>query len=276
MVAPARGFMCCRFILPLTLAGVLVALAPAWAGPARGSRAKSRPAVETSEQDSSLPDLVSDPKPLTAKTKPLAADGEPALPSAPHTGTGWGARGASDAPAPRPERVSALDIGGKLLAVVLCVYGLFTGVRLFKTGNLTWPRLPHADAPAAQLRLVESLPLGGTRRVYHVQAGGRTLLIGADASGLAALGEIPAPPQGPLAAPPPSDAAASPDDTNEIVPPLIHRTETRASLVSPLRPLGGRLHAPAELGGAQEQRGEEDWARKRDLLIRALKEKAVG
>ena len=57
---------------------------------------------------------------------------------------------------------------------------------------------------------------------------------------------------------------------------MTRRAETRTNLVSPLRPLSGRLQPPAALGGAQEQRDEEDWARKRDLLIRALKEKAVG
>ena len=289
MSPQTRGVGRCRWLPLAALAGLVLflALAPAWAGPARSGHAKARPVVEGSEQDTSLPDLVSDPKPLPTKSRPKPVADEAPLPLTARGDTGLALRdtrglGGSPAASP-PERVSALDIAGKLLAVLLCVYGLFTGLRLFKTGNLAWPHLPRADAPAAQLRLIEALPLGGNRRVYLVQAGGRTLLIGADASGLAALGEVSPPLPGPRTAPPvPSDDAISPDDTGEIAPAMTRRAETRTTLVSPLRPLGGRSQSAAALGGAQVERGahvergEEDWARKRDLLIRALKEKAVG
>ncbi len=244
-----------RTLLLCSVAGTMLALGASscWAGPLRGERAKARPALASRAADDPHDDI---------------------LPVGLGRGTSAGAREASAADTDTrisvgPPKVSMLDIGGKLCAMVLCIIGLLSGLRLFRNHGAAWLRMPREPRPPSQLRLVESLPLGGNRFIYVIEAGGRSILIGADTTGLAPLGDLATAAE---ASKPPASAGASlmlPEGATNPGPACDTSSFAPQAPVRPGSVVGMR-------GQARESRDEASWTRKRDMLIRALQERVAS
>jgi flagellar biogenesis protein FliO len=272
---------------------VLVGSTGAWAGSSRSGSTKTRPIADADasrDKDASpvKADLGRDDPPLFAKGRAGIGTRDDDRPSpskaqeTPREADG-AALDAKSLGAPAG-KVSVLDVAGKLGAILLCVYGLATGLRLFKGRGFSWPRQTDwlrprgAEAEPTQLRVMESLPLGPNRRLYLVEANGHVLLLGADATGLASLGDlgkdktsVPTPLPGAERAT--AATIVAPGDTSEFTPAASPRREMRADPLASIRRDRVEDAAPATRTVAHERRDEESWARKRDILIRALRDK---
>lgn len=297
-----------RLALPLCLL-ILLATPSVWAGSSRTDRVKGNVSndaratgIELDDDMSPAANLRRSSVPGTDRRRavtdpeaPLYDDGDSTpvvkrrqvstLPDAPSSKqsvapdkAASGRKAEPVTPSPGPERVSVLDICGKLCAMLLCVFGLFSGVKLFKGRGISWLQLPRVQATGGSLHVLETLPLGGSRCLYLVQAGERTVLLGADSTGLAALSDFGATSAASTQSGRAQDVTAllqSRGDTSEFAPTTSGAPSDCETGRRPMRP---EIPAPSTptRSQAQERRDEESWARKRDLLIQALKEHTAG
>jgi len=167
---------------------------------------------------------------------------------------GWDASGTvspDTRDAYQPQRVSILDILGKLSVAVLCIYGVIWGLRWWKDKTQL-----ATDRPAAQnlLKIKEQTHLGQRQKLYLVELGQHIILI-ADGDGeLSLLADLPTeevyPRSSPLGEQPPlaviDFGMAGANDTNHAV----H---------------GERIRA-------RSQYDQRNWPRRRGLLIKALQQ----
>ncbi len=166
----------------------------------------------------------------------------------------WGASGTVSADTRdgyQPHRVSILDMLGKLSVAVLCIYGVIWGLRWWKDKTtLEADRGKEEDL----LKIKEQACLGQRQKLYLVEVGKHIILI-ADGDGeLSLLADLPAEEVYPRPSPPEEQVSLPVIDFSM---PAIKGTDQARH--------GQEIRV-------RSQRDQQDWPRRRELLIRALQQ----
>lgn len=151
----------------------------------------------------------------------------------------------------QPYQVSILDVLGKLSVAVLCIYGAALGLRWWKS-KTKLSGYPGADQDL--LRIKEQAHLGPRQKLYLIELGQRVVLLGSGEGELSVLVDLPAEEVYPEPSAPLSEVHLTGDDFVEPAPAK-----------STVELHGERIRT-------QSWRDQQDWPRRRELLIKALED----